>query len=199
MQLSDLRNSHKLALGGGVVLLVASFLPWYSVSGFGQSASVNGWGAGFWAWFGILLGLVGVIVLGLKLFDVTALQIGPVAAEPLSVVLTGLSAVFILLRLLTQTSFLSFGLFIGLAAAVVAAVGAWQAMREEGLSLPIDEVKQRLQSAGGSGGASGGGASGGGAGGGAGGASGGSSPPGGSPGTTGSDGTTGSSEPRDDG
>ena len=57
--LKGLRNSEKVTAGSALVLLVASFLPWFrvSVAGFG-SATGNGWDVGFfWAGFPVLLGL----------------------------------------------------------------------------------------------------------------------------------------------
>ena len=41
MDLSRLSTAHKIAIGGAIVLLIDSFLNWYSVEAFGVSIGIN--------------------------------------------------------------------------------------------------------------------------------------------------------------
>ena len=66
-----------------------------------------------------------------------------------ALILGAVSVVFILLRLLTETSNVSFGLFLGLAAAVAVTYGSYQAMQEAGMS--VDDMKRGLGGGGGPG------------------------------------------------
>ncbi|MGH8936251.1 MAG: hypothetical protein ACRDXD_08330 [Acidimicrobiia bacterium] len=141
MNLSTLTKAQKMALGGGALLLLASFLPWYAFGPFG----VIGWGAGLIAWLGILAGVAGAAVVGLKGTGQADVKAGPLAAEQVGTILAGLGTALILLRLLTASGLASFGLFLGLAGAALATFGAFRAMREAGLELPIEEARRRLE------------------------------------------------------
>lgn len=141
MNLSTLTKAQKLAVGGGALLLVSSFLPWYAFGPF----TLIGWGAGILAWLGILAGLAGAAVVGLKGLGRADLEAGPLAAEQLGTVLAGVATALILLLLITQPGFVSFGLFLGLAGVALAAFGSFRAMREVGLELPTDELREKLQ------------------------------------------------------
>lgn len=65
--------------GAGLIAVVALFLPWYGASALGFSASVNGFSAGFFGWFGALL-IIGAgvyLVLVRSGADVSALKWPP--------------------------------------------------------------------------------------------------------------------------
>lgn len=136
-------TAQKIGVGGGVLLLVASFLPWYSVSlgGFG-SFSVKGWDAGFLAWGGVVLGIAGAIVLALKAMGTSDVRAGGFASEQIAVILGAASFVLILLRLLTETTAVSFGLFLGLVGAALVAYGAFTQMKAAGMS--VNDMKQKF-------------------------------------------------------
>ncbi len=138
MDFSKLTNGQKIGLGAGLVLLISSFLPWYGAFGF----SINAWDSQFWAVFGILLGIAATAVLALKAFDVTNVAIGPFKAEQIALMLGALSTIFILLRLITETSNMKYGLFIGLISAAALTFGSFMAMGEAGLDMPdMDDFK----------------------------------------------------------
>lgn len=141
----NLSNGQKIALGGGLVLLISSFLPWYGVSlgGFG-GVNISAWNAGFFAWAGVLIGVAAAILIGLKAFQGNALSAGGFATEQLAVILAGIGLVLVVLRLITETSFLKYGIFVGIAAAAATAYGAFMAMREAGLDLDADDFKGKL-------------------------------------------------------
>lgn len=130
--LNNMTMGQKLAVGGGAVLLIASFLPWYSAFGI----SISAWDSGFLAWGGVLLGVVGAGLIAMKAFGKNAANAGGLATEQLALVLTAAATLLILLRLLTESSLVSFGLFLGLIAAAVAAYGSFTATKEAGLDLP---------------------------------------------------------------
>jgi len=138
MDLSKLSNGAKITLIGGLVLLISSFLPWYGAFGF----SINAWDSQFWAIFGILFGLAAAVIIALKAFEVFDLALGALKAEQIALLLGALSAIFILLRWLTETSFVKFGLFLALVSAIAVAFGAFTAMKEAGLAMPgINDFK----------------------------------------------------------
>lgn len=132
INLSDLGTEQRIIAGGGVGLLVASVLPWYGVAGFG----VSGWGSGGLAVLGILAGLAAAVVGVLPSLGVEVPSVGSLAVPQLATVLAGASAALLVLRFLTALTFTQFGLYLGLAASIVIAVGAFRAMRAEGLDLP---------------------------------------------------------------
>jgi hypothetical protein len=136
-----LSTAQKIGVGGAIVLLVASFLPWYSVSlgGFG-SISIKAWDAGFWAWAGVLLGVAGGVILALKAMGTRDVQAGGLGAEQIALLLGALSVVFILLRFLTESSLVGFGLFVGLVGAALVAYGAFMEMKSRGLT--VDDMKR---------------------------------------------------------
>ena len=138
-----------VVVSAGVLAYISSFLPWYSsrvsVSLFrierSAHVNVNAWNAGFGAWFSVLLlvvagGVVLASAMGVRL---------PVARPLITLGLSVLAVVTILLRwatfsdtvggqgelgnvdiggFLTASSGAGFGLYLGLIAAVAAAVAS---------------------------------------------------------------------------
>jgi hypothetical protein len=132
MDFSKLGNGAKISLISGLVLIIASFLPWYGAGPF----SINGWDSQAWAIFGILFGIAAAVVFALKVFEVTDLTVGPFKAEQIAFMLGILSTLFVLLRWITETSLVKYGLFLSLAAALGITFGAFTGMREAGLDVP---------------------------------------------------------------
>lgn len=59
MDINKLSTSEKIISVSAIVLLIASFLPWFKIDFLGSSASGNGWDVGFlWGGIPTLLGLV---------------------------------------------------------------------------------------------------------------------------------------------
>ncbi len=136
-------TAQKVGAGGGVLLLVASFLPWYSVSlGAFGSVSAKAWDAGFLAWGGVLLGIAGAVVLVLKAMGRSDVQAGGLASEQIALILGAASLLLIVLRLLTESSAVSFGLFLGIVGAALVAYGAFTQMKAAGMS--VNDMKQRF-------------------------------------------------------
>jgi hypothetical protein len=138
MDFSKMSNGTKITLIGGIVLFISSFLPWYGAFGF----SINGWDSQFWAVFGILLGVAAAVVLALKVFGVFTAAVGPFKAEQIALMLGALGTIFLLLRLITETSNMKFGLFVGILSAAAVTFGAYTAMGEAGIDMPdMDDFK----------------------------------------------------------
>lgn len=132
MDFKALSTGMKLALVGGAVLVINLFLPWYGVFGF----NANAFDVGFLAWGGSLIAIAGAVVLLLKAMDVQDVTAGEFKAEQIAVALGALGFVLILLRFLTETNLVKFGLFLGLAAAAAVAAGAYMSMKDAGLDVP---------------------------------------------------------------
>lgn len=130
MDLSRLSTAHKIGIGGALVLLIDSFLPWYSVSFLTESISINGWDAGFLGWGGVVAGVAAGVVLALKATGQKDVGSGSTSAEQIAFILGAVSFVLIVLRFLTETSAAAFGLFLGIVAAGAVAYGAFMAKKE---------------------------------------------------------------------
>lgn len=129
---NKLSQGAKLAFIGGVVLIIDLFLPWYGTLGF----NINAFDAEFFAWGGVLLAVAGAVVLVLKAMGTRNVEAGQFKPEQLATMLAAGGTVLIALRFITESSFVKFGLFLGLAAAALVTYGAFTSMREAGLDLP---------------------------------------------------------------
>jgi hypothetical protein len=139
MDLSKLKNGQKIILGAGILLIINLFLPWYhwgaGVAGyFGVSVSWNAF-HNFWSWFGSFCAIAAAVIIALKVFANMKITAGALKAEHIALALSALGFLFILIGLLTNTSFLFVGVFIGLIISAGLAYGAFMAMKEEGLAL----------------------------------------------------------------
>jgi hypothetical protein len=138
MDFSKLSQNEKIALGGGVLAIISLFLPWYGAFGFNFSA----FDVGFLAWGGTFLAIAGAVILLLKAMEITDVKVGKLAAEQFALLLAGVGFILIVLRLLTDTSFMKFGLFAGLIAAGGVAYGIYGAMKDAGIAMPTaDDFK----------------------------------------------------------
>ena len=142
MDLSKLSQNQRIALGGGVLAIISIFLPWYGFSFAGIGSNIGPFDSGFFAWAGLLLAIAGAVILALKALEVRDVKAGNLAAEQLALILGGLGAIFIVLRWITETDFVRWGLFIGLVSAAAVAYGSFGAMKDAGLEMPsADDFK----------------------------------------------------------
>jgi hypothetical protein len=132
MDFSKLSNGAKLALVGGAALVVALFLPWYGAFGF----NLNAFDSEFLAWGGSLIAIAGAVILLLKAMGTQEVNAGQFKTEQLSFLLGAAGFVLVLLRWLTETEFVKFGLFVGLAGSALVAYGSFMAMKDAGLNMP---------------------------------------------------------------
>jgi hypothetical protein len=133
----------------GLVVFIASFLPWYYVEitflGASSSSSFNGWRVNFGGWFPILLALAVAGVTAVRVFgDVRLPDVGPVAFSWLLAGVSALATIIILLRWVTfpdsegsgVDAGAGFGLFIALLATIAQAVFGVLAALASGAPLP---------------------------------------------------------------
>ncbi len=129
MDLSKLSLGEKLVAAGGILLIIGTFLPWYSysASGFGYSSSASWslWTAsGFMAFLVLLGAVVAVGAIGLRLFNVFDISEQGVP-EPIVVLAgAGLAAVITVIKFLSVPGGASFEGF-GASASAGRSWGAW--------------------------------------------------------------------------
>jgi hypothetical protein len=138
--MDKLTTNEKLVAGGGVLLLIASFLPWHRVCVDGGGfipdfcASLNGWDEGSSPWI-ILAVLVGaamatVVVLDkLTSVDLPA-KLGSLSWSRVHLIGGIAVAALVLIKLLDESSYLSYGFYIGAVAAAALAAGGILMSRE---------------------------------------------------------------------
>ncbi len=145
-----LSRGAQLMLVGAALLLVDTFLPWQSVSfealGISVSESWTAW-HGFW---GVLLGLLTVALLAWLVLRLVGTEISlPVSDVLVGAALAALILLSALLKVLTDDA-VAWGAWLGLALAVVIAVGAWLQVQDAG---GVDTLRNEVSAAGGESGA----------------------------------------------
>lgn len=137
-RINELSTGEKLIAGGGIVLLIASFLPWYKVTAsfgdFSVSASANGWEAPG-AVFSILAVIIGIVlaaaVLGPKFGNMQLPDLGSVTWGQ-AFAAGGIAAiVLVIIKFLNESDSLSYGFYLGLLAAAALAAGGYLMYSEE--------------------------------------------------------------------
>jgi uncharacterized integral membrane protein len=144
-KINELSTGDKLIAGGGILLLIASFLPWYKVTvsfaEFSASASANGWEAPN-ALVSILAVIIGVIMAG----AVIASKLGNMQLPALGSSITwglayvsggGACLALVILKFILESSSISYGFFLGFIAAVALAAGGYMLYTEEKGTQPF--------------------------------------------------------------
>ena len=131
----------KIILIAGVVLLIASFLPWYSVDlGPFGSVSRNGWESpgALWSIVPVFIGLAMAGVIALKTFTAVQLpnDVGGQSWARVHLAGGALALLFVVIKFLNESSHLSFGFYLGLVAAAALAAAGFLMYRAEGGTLP---------------------------------------------------------------
>ena len=86
-------------LGAGLVVFIASFLPWYGVKIDHFSATASGWHSGFLAWFPILLCIaIAAVVAGQVFGRVRVPAAGPIQPALLLTLVSALALLLIVIR-----------------------------------------------------------------------------------------------------
>ncbi len=144
VDLSKLNTGEKLVAGGGIALLIFSFFPWlgFSVGPFDSSGSA--WSFTL-CWIAVVLGVVAAGIAIVKLFDVNKPELGAVTWTQVLFVLTAISVVLILIKLIVGPGTGGYdisgtgiskerkiGIFLGLIAAAVQFAGAYMASAATG-------------------------------------------------------------------
>lgn len=134
MDPSKLSTSDRVIAASGVVLFVASFLPWFKLDIFGQTFTANGWDVGFfWAGIPALLGLAATAsILASRLGDVQLPEL-PVGWGQAYFVAGAVSAVIVLLKLVIGEDVVdrAWGLFVAALGAGAFAYGGFLAFQRD--------------------------------------------------------------------
>lgn len=132
--LDKLARSEQVIAISAIVLLIASFLPWFSIDLGPFSVDANGWDVGFlWAGIPVILGLVMLAhVLVSKLSPDTKLPDLPVSWAQVHLGAGALAALLVVLKLLIGEDGVdrSFGLILATLAALGLAYGGFLYYRE---------------------------------------------------------------------
>jgi hypothetical protein len=131
MDLSKLTLGSKVVLGGGVLLLIDSFLHWQEVSLGPVSAGVS-----MWHGWGVLVGLLLLVILAWEAAQIVGVKIalGPLSPSMVTAGLSALLLLFTLIKVLTN-NYVATWAWIGLVLSAGIATGAWLSMKAAGESL----------------------------------------------------------------
>jgi hypothetical protein len=132
MDFSKLSMGAKLALIGGAALIVGLFLPWYGIAGF----TINAFDSEILAWGGSLVAIAGALVLLAKAFGKKEMSAGQFKPEQFAFILGAAGFVMILLRWLTESNLVKYGLFVGIIGSALVAYGAFAEMKSKGMKIP---------------------------------------------------------------
>lgn len=138
MNLNKLTTGEKLTCGSAIVLLIASFLPWFEVRApFLGKVTASGWDVGFgWAGIPVILGLAMLIQIVITRFSsgVKFPQM-PMSWGQIHLIAGVIAAFIVVLKLLigensSELVDRSYGLFLAALAAVGLAVGGFRIFKE---------------------------------------------------------------------
>ncbi len=133
MDFNKLSLGAKLALLGGVILIACLlFLPWYGVFGI----SINAFDSGLMAWGGCILAIAGAVVLLMSAMGKKEVAAGQFKPQQFAFLLGAAGLVLIVLRWVTENSFVKFGLYLAIVAAALVAYGAFTEMKAKGQAMP---------------------------------------------------------------
>lgn len=136
-KLKEMSNGEKVIAVSAVVLLIDSFLPWYSVDlGPFGSYSRNGWQApsSFFSLLAILIGIaMGALVI-VKALGAVELpeKLGNIGWGLAYLVGGAVAFVFVLIKWLGNTDYTAFGLYLGLLCTAGLAAGGFLTAKERG-------------------------------------------------------------------
>lgn len=142
--MSRMSTASKILLGGGILLLIDSFLPWqrvcFEVGGLDLNlgcASASMWG-GDGSFFGFIAGLLLIALLvweGMALANVS-LNVGMDAGKISAYLGFGILAFALLKFIFALMESPGFGAFIGLILALAVGYGAWMRFQEPAAATP---------------------------------------------------------------
>ena len=147
---NELTTGAKLVLGAAIVFLIVSFFEWFEVGGeIGEAAEAFGVDNGVSMWNGVgwiagLLAIALIVWQAIRLANIE-LEIG-VTPAMITAALAALTLLFTIIRFIDKPGGdavdRTFWAWLGLALAIVIAIGAWMNMQASGESLA--EVRSRF-------------------------------------------------------
>jgi hypothetical protein len=135
--MSTISRNTWIAVGGAVVLLIAPFLDWYSVSVGPFSVSYGGTKATDVAWLVFLCAVVALVALGIEVLSPQTTL--PVGTSQIVLGAGAVAALLVLFRIVSKPGGysgigLAYGIWVALIAAIVTAVAGYLRMRDEGVA-----------------------------------------------------------------
>ena len=134
-RLNALTTGEKLTAGGGVLMLIAAFLPWYKISiqGFG-SLSQNGLESpgAIWSMLATLIAVVvAAVIIGSRFGNMSLPDLGSITWGQAHLVLGAIVLVCVLLKMVNESNFMAIGFYLGIIAAIALAGGGYLLYSEE--------------------------------------------------------------------
>lgn len=136
--MDKLSTNEKIIAAAGALLLIASFLPWYSVKvnlfGVSKSFTANAWGEpnALWSILAVLLGVaMAAQILVSKFSDAEIPKLGSLSWPEVHRIAGIAIAVLVLIKLLSESSHLGFGFFIAIICAGALAYGGFMYAKDE--------------------------------------------------------------------
>lgn len=131
--LMKLSREVQIVLGGGVILLILSFLNWQQVSHFGYTGGISEWHG-----IGILAALLVIVMLVWEAVRLSGVKVelGSLSPGLISVALALLVALFTVIAFFNKGTFRHWPAWIGLIVALVVAAAAIMRARGEGVEMP---------------------------------------------------------------
>ena len=130
----------QIILAAAIVLLIASFLPWYSVSfeflGEKISADASGWDApgALWSIFATLIGLAMAGLIVARMFMASGTipdNVGGFTWPKIYLGASGVAAVFLLIKLINHSGDIAFGFFLGIICVAAMCAGSFLLFQDE--------------------------------------------------------------------
>ena len=135
---NQMTTGQKLVAAGGILMLIASFLPWYKVSfslapGFSSSISRSGWQSpgALWSILAVLIAVVMAGVVLARLGNVNLPDLGSVTWGQAMLGAGAAVVILVIIKLANEASHLSFGFILGIIAAALLAGGGYLMYTEE--------------------------------------------------------------------
>ena len=134
-KLNTLSMGEKLVVGGGILLFIAGFLPWYSIDlGPIGDFTRNGWQSpgAIWSFLAIIIGLVMAgSILAAKFGNVALPALGTFSYGQAYLAGGALVILLLLIKLINESSYMSFGFFLGILCGIALAAGGYLIYSED--------------------------------------------------------------------
>ncbi|HEY4684442.1 MAG TPA: hypothetical protein VII57_00200 [Dehalococcoidia bacterium] len=138
-KIMNLSLGEKLVAGGGVLMVIFSFLPWHHFSAdiegiVSVSFNRSAWQSpdALWSMLAVLISVaMAVVVLGPKLANMQLPNLGTVTWGQAMLVGGVAVLILVLLKFISETSYLGFGFYLGFIDAVAIAYGGYLLYTEE--------------------------------------------------------------------
>lgn len=125
----SLSTMGQVALGGSVLYLIVSFLPWQDVAGLGTWNEWHGWG--------VIAGLVSIALVAYEssMLGGVKISIGSLPSARVSGILALLLLVMTFIKFIDDNEARAWAAWIGLILSIVIAAASWMRMKEQGVSM----------------------------------------------------------------